>query len=252
MRQRFRSTHALQEATVSTPPKLGMTTRCKRKLVILNGNGYKPKPSFDSAMQRNNQCIINKISLNRKLRAPAVAAFLTICAVFADPEASPAASATWSTNPPSGDWNSASNWVPMTVPNGPSDNATFQTSNQTFVSLSADTEVNGIIFNSGASFPFEIVNSTATTLTISGTGVSNSSGITQTFFISGHIAFTNASRAGDFTSFTNVGTITSRTRQLQAALHLSITPLRALPSSAPQLRAAPRSRIQAAIQADRA
>ena len=160
-------------------------------------------------MQRNNQCIINKISLNCNLRAPAVAALLTICAVFLEPKTSPAASATWSTNPPSGDWNSASNWVPMTVPNGPSDIATFQTSNQRFVSVSAETEVNGIIFNSGAS-PFEIVsgNGTAITLTISGTGVTNSSGITQTFFISGHMAFTNASRAGDFTSFTNVGTIT--------------------------------------------
>ena len=159
-------------------------------------------------MQGNNQCIINKISLNRKFRAPAVAAFLTICAVFLEPKTSPAASATWSANPPSGDWNSASNWVPMTVPNGPSDIATFQTSNQTFVSLSADTEVNGIIFNSGASL-FEIINGTAITLTISGTGVTNSSGITQTFFISGHMAFTNASRAGDLTSFDNVhGTIT--------------------------------------------
>ena len=96
----------------------------------------------------------------------------------------------------------------MTVPNGPNDNATFQTSNQTIVSLSADTEVNGIIFNSEASL-FEIINGTAVTLTISGTGVTNSSGITQTFFISGHMAFTNASRAGDLTSFDNVhGTIT--------------------------------------------
>ena len=96
----------------------------------------------------------------------------------------------------------------MTVPNGPNDNATFQTSNQTIVSLSADTEVNGIIFNSEASL-FEIINGTAITLTISGAGVTNSSGITQTFFISGHMAFTNASRAGDLTSFDNVhGTVT--------------------------------------------
>lgn len=176
----------------------------QKKLVILNGNRSKLEPSFDSAMQRNNQCIINKVSLNRKLRAPTFAAVLAICAVFLGTKTSRAASATWSTNPPSGDWNSASNWVPMTVPNGPNDNATFQTSNRTLVSLSADTEANGIIFNSGAS-PFYIVNGivngTAITVTISGTGVTNSSGITQSFFISGHMAFTNASRAGDFTSF---------------------------------------------------
>jgi hypothetical protein len=172
----------------------------QKKAGDLNGNRSKLEPSFDSAAQRDNQCILNTISPSRKLRAPAVAAVLTICAVFADPKTSPAASATWSTNPPSGDWNSASNWVPMTVPNGPNANATFQTSNRTLVSLSADTEVNAIIFNSGAS-PFYIVNGTAITVTISGTGVTNSSGITQSFFISGHMAFTNASRAGDFTSF---------------------------------------------------
>jgi hypothetical protein len=177
-------------------------------------------------MQRNNQCIINKISLNCNLRAPAVAALLTICAVFLEPKTSRAASATWSANPPSGDWNSASNWVPMTVPNGPNDNATFQTSNQTIVSLSADTEVNGIIFNSEASL-FEIINGTAITLTISGTGVTNSSGITQTFFISGHMAFTNASRAGDLTSFDNVhGTITFFNSASAGSATLSVTPIR--------------------------
>jgi hypothetical protein len=33
-------------------------------------------------------------------------------------------SATWKLNPGSGDWNTASNWMPATVPNGPSDVAT--------------------------------------------------------------------------------------------------------------------------------
>src|SRR6266478_9139969 len=120
-------------------------------------------------MQRNNQCITNKILLNCKLRTAALAAFFTVCAVFLSPKPSQAASATWSTNPSSGDWNTAANWVPMTVPNGPNDTATFQASNQTFVSLSADTEVNGIIFSSGASL-FTMVDPTAVTLTISGAG----------------------------------------------------------------------------------
>jgi hypothetical protein len=65
----------------------------QKKLVILNGNRSKLESSFDSAMQRNNQCIINKVSLNRELRAPAFAAVLTICAVFLEPKTSPAASA---------------------------------------------------------------------------------------------------------------------------------------------------------------
>ncbi len=35
-----------------------------------------------------------------------------------------AGSATWKTNPASGDWNVDANWSPMAVPNGASDTAT--------------------------------------------------------------------------------------------------------------------------------
>ena len=58
-------------------------------------------------------------------------------------------SAQWDLNPSSGDWNTAANWTPMTVPNGPADIATFAVSNTTNVSISANTEVNGITFTSG-------------------------------------------------------------------------------------------------------
>jgi hypothetical protein len=54
---------------------------------------------------------------------------------------SQAGSATWNLNPTSGDWNTAANWTPPTVPNGPSDTASFDTSNETAVSFSAETEV---------------------------------------------------------------------------------------------------------------
>ena len=60
-----------------------------------------------------------------------------------------AGSATWDLNPGSGDWNTAANWTPMTVPNGPADIATFAVSNTTNVSISANAEVNGITFTSG-------------------------------------------------------------------------------------------------------
>ena len=60
-------------------------------------------------------------------------------------------SATWSMNPTSGDWNTATNWTPNTVPNGPSDMATFGVSNTADVFLSASTEVDGITYNPGAS-----------------------------------------------------------------------------------------------------
>jgi hypothetical protein len=52
-----------------------------------------------------------------------------------------AGSATWDLNPGSGDWNTAANWTPMTVPNGASDTATFSLSNTTNVSISANAEV---------------------------------------------------------------------------------------------------------------
>src|SRR5712691_3139096 len=78
-----------------------------------------------------------------------------------------AGSATWNLSPTSGDWNTAANWTPATVPNGPSDTATFASSNITGVSLSAATEINGIVLNSSAS-AFTITVSHPFLLTISG------------------------------------------------------------------------------------
>src|SRR5438034_6441844 len=86
-----------------------------------------------------------------------------------------AASATWSANPQSGDWNDPANWSPMIVPNGPNDVAMFQTSSQGVVSISSSTEVNEIVFNPGA-YSFGIFVDTPLTLTISGVGVTNNSG----------------------------------------------------------------------------
>ena len=42
-----------------------------------------------------------------------------------------AGSATWNLHPTSGDWDTAANWTPATVPNGPADIATFSTSSAT-------------------------------------------------------------------------------------------------------------------------
>jgi hypothetical protein len=67
-----------------------------------------------------------------------------------------------------GDWNTAANWTPDGVPNGPADIATFGLSNATFVSTSNDTEVNGIIFTPAATNPYTIA--IGPTLTISGAG----------------------------------------------------------------------------------
>src|SRR4029077_13857400 len=113
----------------------------------------------------------------------------------------------WDAAPSSNDWNTALNWTPDTIPNGPSDVATFATSNTTAVRVSANSEVSGIVFNPNAS-AFTITvspSSSATTqLSISGTGVTNNSGITQLFVAGtntssqhGEIVFSNSATAGN-------------------------------------------------------
>src|SRR6266446_8265695 len=106
-----------------------------------------------------------------------------------------AGSATWGANPATGNWSTASNWTPATVPNGPNDTATFATSNIRFVAPEGATQVNGIVFNPGASrFTIALL---TTTLTISGVGITNNSGITQNFAPGpGGIDFTNSATAG--------------------------------------------------------
>jgi autotransporter-associated beta strand protein len=107
-----------------------------------------------------------------------------------------AISAQWELNPSSGDWNTAANWTPISVPNGPGDTATFGLSNTTTVSISADTEVNGITFAPGASAFF--ISSNDVVLTLSGTGITNNSGVTQTILSSDFAVtqFLNNSTAG--------------------------------------------------------
>jgi hypothetical protein len=115
-------------------------------------------------------------------------------------------SAQWDLDPSSGDWNTADNWTPNGVPNGPADVATFGLSNRTDVSISEDTEVNSIIFTSAATNPYNITISDST-LTISGVGITNNAATgfdgqkfrTGDFDFLGHgqIRFTNSSTAGN-------------------------------------------------------
>jgi autotransporter-associated beta strand protein len=123
-----------------------------------------------------------------------------------------AGSATWNLNPTNSDWNTANNWTPATVPNGPSDTATFALSNAPDADITTDTEVNGIVFSSGASAA-TITATAQQVLTISGTGIVNNSGIRQDFVADqdpdggdgGEILFTNSATAGTGTRFTVVG-----------------------------------------------
>src|SRR5437868_12003523 len=95
-------------------------------------------------------------------------------------------SATWapSSGATVGDWNTASNWSPATVPNGSADTATFAHSFTTGVSISANVQVNGITFASSmfpSAYTISVNPSTFVALFISGVGITNNSGLTQNF-----------------------------------------------------------------------
>jgi autotransporter-associated beta strand protein len=116
-----------------------------------------------------------------------------------------AGSATWNLNPTNGDWNTATNWTPATVPDDPSDTATFDVSNITAISQQEVIDVAEIIFNPGAS-AFTI--SVPGTLNIDATGITNNSGLAQNFVAPGlgaSIHFYNSATAGENTVLTQQG-----------------------------------------------
>lgn len=93
-------------------------------------------------------------------------------------------SAQWGSAPVSNDWNTAKNWSPPTVPNAPTDIATFDVSATTNLSISAITQVGDIVFNPGAS-KYTIVVPQEIALYITGEGIRNDSGT------DGQATFTN-------------------------------------------------------------
>src|SRR5437868_3490164 len=118
------------------------------------------------------------------MKAPIVSCAIILTLSLGMRNAASADSATWKLNPTNGDWNTAANWTPHTIPNGPADVATFGLSNRTEVALSTNlTEVAEIVFNSAATSSFNITTGAGKTFTISGAGVANNSGTTQNFSI---------------------------------------------------------------------
>ena len=114
-----------------------------------------------------------------------------------------AGTAQWSAPGPSGNWNSALDWTPKMIPNGPGDSAVFGFSKATAVSTSADTQIGKLTFNPGAS-SFTITPTPGTAFTIGNPGIINNSGITQNFLVtgndaglSGQILFQNSASAGN-------------------------------------------------------
>lgn len=142
-------------------------------------------------------------ALSRLLQSTFTAALAPALLLLLIIRPSHAGSATWETSPSNGDWNTATNWTPVTVPNGTADTATFAISSQANVSLSAPVLVDGVTFNAGAS-AFTIVAGGGTGLTLSGAGISNNSGITQNFLAEneGVITFAGSATAGTSTNIT--------------------------------------------------
>jgi len=139
------------------------------------------------------------------------AGLLPVIVLLLSLQTTQAGSATWNLNPASGDWNTAANWTPPTVPNGPADTAQFAVSNTTDISISSPIEVNGTQFNPGAS-AFTITAPPMLTFTISGVGITNNSGTTQNFVTTvdgvgnhGSINFSNSATAGNATLIANGG-----------------------------------------------
>jgi autotransporter-associated beta strand protein len=120
-------------------------------------------------------------------------------------------SVTWNLDPGSNDWNTAENWTPPTVPNGPSDTATFSVTSKSTVSLfNAQIEVASLIFDPAASDYTIVVagDNNLGALTISGGGILNNSGKLQKFVGRGddsNFDFHGGANAGSLTQFTMRG-----------------------------------------------
>jgi autotransporter-associated beta strand protein len=113
-----------------------------------------------------------------------------------------AGSATWATNPTSGDWNTAANWLPNMVPNSTTDVATFGASNVTDVT-NTDVIINldSLVFSPGAS---QYTISALDNIELYGPGIVNNSGILQSF-VAGAMFFKNSATAGKMVNFITAG-----------------------------------------------
>lgn len=121
-----------------------------------------------------------------------------------------AGSATWKTQPaPERDWSTPANWTPKTVPNGPTDVATFGLSDKS-PNIDVAIELDELVFNPGASlFTINVEPNTFTpgSLTFSGRGITNNTGMMEAFtvftngYTNGTMSFMNEANAGTETSF---------------------------------------------------
>ena len=107
-----------------------------------------------------------------------------------------AGSATWKLDPASSDWHDAQNWSPETVPDSPTDIATFRASNQWKPGVYG-VELSAMVFDPGATSYFMLVG----TLDFYGAGFVNNSGKPQELtFSDAELTFHNSASAGDSAS----------------------------------------------------
>jgi autotransporter-associated beta strand protein len=119
--------------------------------------------------------------------------------------------ATWLVNPGSGNFNTAANWTPPTVPTG---TAFFGPSNTTSITFQpfTTTSIGTLQFNPGApAYSFSTFPALFTSISITGAGIVNGSSNAPTFIIGNqaNIFFRNASTAGNAIIITNAGGLTA-------------------------------------------
>jgi autotransporter-associated beta strand protein len=126
-------------------------------------------------------------------------------------ETSLGGSATWAEQAVNNDWNTEANWIPNTIPNGPTDVATFATSNITDITTAPGiVEISSIVFDAAA-MPFRITVGVGSVVKISGTGIVNNSEIVQSFGLNvtdesgSALFFSGDATAGQLSTFNNAG-----------------------------------------------
>jgi autotransporter-associated beta strand protein len=134
--------------------------------------------------------------------AASIAALIFLSAAIAAPAR--AQDATWLTNPGSGDFGTASNWSPATVPTG---TAFFNTSSNPNLTMANSVTLGGWTFNAGASnYTFDLNNLITTQLTFTGAGIAVNGGSVTINNVDA-VIFRNTSTAGSATIMNTEGSV---------------------------------------------
>jgi hypothetical protein len=199
---------------MNTPEKPKQKANLKQQKPMQSINNFSPNRRGTIPPLQNSRSSFHRDYIQSPLRSiaraflPSTAAILTL--LLSTASSSFAGSATWKASAANDEWFNVNNWVQRTIPNSPGDTATFASSNRTSIDIAFNVEVNGIVFNPGASAFTIATNPTLVpTITISGVGITNNSGIVQNFLLNrgaAQMEFLNSATAGSLTAFTNFAT----------------------------------------------